>query len=370
MSRTLRLMALMFVFGLVAAACAGNEGNGGGGGGGAAAFPTGPAAADDAGPLRLLEWAGYEIPEFHQPFSDAYPDVKLEVQFADAGSSFYQKVAAGGVQVDLAHPCSNWVTTWKDADLIAPIDTSRLTNWDSLDPNMRELGKIDGQYWFVPWDWGYESLIVNTDMVPNPPQSWADLWKPEYKGLIAMEDFSEGAVAMTSWAFDLPYPNLSDADLDFVKQKLLELKPNIKLFWQGSTDLVQAMVNGDVGIGYGWNDQYAKVLDGGVNAVYVDPSEGRGGWVCGFVVPKDTPHYDLALKYIDAALAPESMKNAIDMYFLGASNTAAVDLADPSTVEVLGLKDADVQSRTNFAVPLTPEQRDKFNEIWTEVLAS
>jgi len=369
MPRFLRLLAMVSVLILLGAACAEEEGEGGAGGE-AAPFPSSPPAAEDAGPLRLLEWAGYEIPEFHQPFADAYPDVELEYQFADAGSSFYQKVATGGVEVDLAHPCSNWVTTWHDADLIAPIDVSRLENWDSLDPNMRELGKIGDQYWFIPWDWGYESLIVNTDMVADPPTSWADMWDPQYENMIAMEDFSEGAVAMTAWAFDLPYPDLTDEDLDFIKDKLIELKENIKLFWAGSTDLVQAMVNGDVEIGYAWNDQYAKVVDGGVNATYIDPEEGRGGWVCGFVIPKDTPHYDLALEYIDAAIAPESMKNAIDMYFLGAANTEAVALADPATVEVLGLNDTDVQARTNFAVPLTAEQRDKFNQLWSEVLAA
>lgn len=277
MPKVMRLLAVVAVLALVGAACA--EEGGGGEGGGAAPFPSSPPAAEDAGPLRLLEWAGYEIPEFHGPFSEAYPDVKLEYQFADAGSSFYQKVATGGVEVDLAHPCSNWVKTWYDAGLIAPIDVSRLEHWDELDPKMRELGKIGDQYYFVPWDWGYESLIVNTDMVKDVPQSWADLWDPQYEGLIAMEDFSEGAVAMTAWAFGLPYPNLSDEDLQFIKDKLIELKQNIKLFWAGSTDLVQAMVNGDVAIGYGWNDQFAKVVDGGVNAVYVDPKEGRGGWV-------------------------------------------------------------------------------------------
>jgi spermidine/putrescine transport system substrate-binding protein len=370
MPKVLRLLAVLSALAVVGAACAEEGGGGGGGGGGAAPFPSSPPAAEDAGPLRLLEWAGYEIPEFHGPFSEAYPDVKLEYQFADAGSSFYQKVATGGVEVDLAHPCSNWVQTWYDAGLIAPIDVSRLEHWSELDPKMRELGKIGDQYYFVPWDWGYESLIVNTDMVKDVPQSWADLWDPQYKGLIAMEDFSEGAVAMTAWAFDLPYPNLSDEDLQFIKDKLIELKQNIKLFWAGSTDLVQAMVNGDVAIGYGWNDQFAKVVDGGVNAVYVDPEEGRGGWVCGFVVLKDTPHYDLALKYIDSAISPEVGKNAIDMYFLGHSNTKSVELADPKTVEMLGLLDTDVQARTNFAVPLTAEQRDRFNQIWSEVLAA
>src|SRR4030066_1024052 len=161
--------------------------------------------------------------------------------------------------------------------------------------------------------------------------------------MVGVGGFPGGAMGMPAWAFDLPYPDLSDEDLEFIKEKLIELKSNIKLFWAGSTDLVQAMVNGDVGIGYAWNDQYAKIVDGGVNAVYTEPSEGRGCWVSGFVITKDTPHYDLALEYIDSAISAEVGKNAIDLYFLGHSNTESAGLADPATGDLLRLPASDHQ---------------------------
>ena len=117
-------------------------------------FPQSPAAASDAGPLALLEWSGYEIPDFTNAFTTKYPNAKLDYQFADGGASFFSKVKTGAATVDIAHPCSNWTATWVDNDLLAPIDTSRLSNWDKLDPTMRELGKVGDQVYFIPWDWG------------------------------------------------------------------------------------------------------------------------------------------------------------------------------------------------------------------------
>ena len=35
---------------------------------------------------------------------------------------------------------------------------------------------------------GVPSIIVNTDVVKNPPKTWDDLLKPEYKGLIGVSD--------------------------------------------------------------------------------------------------------------------------------------------------------------------------------------
>lgn len=332
-------------------------------------FPDSPPADQDQGPLALLEWSGYELDQFHAPFTAAHPDVQLDYQFADGGAAFFSKVQTGSAQVDIAHPCSNWVQTWVDNDLLAPIDTSRLENWDKLDPSMRDLGKVGDQVYFVPWDWGFDSMIVNTDTVEDIPDSWKDLWDPKYKGRIALEDYGEVMVALAAAAWGLDYPDLSEQDLELVKQKLIELKGNVKTFWSSASEVIQLMSNGEVDMAYGWPDTYAQVLDAGVNATYIEPSEGRAGWVCGFVVPKTTQHYDLALDYIDASISAEVGATLIDEYFLGHPNLDALKLANPENVKTLQLDQLDVRQRTRFAAPLTDEQRETFNRVWNEVVA-
>jgi spermidine/putrescine transport system substrate-binding protein len=367
MRRPRRVLALTMLVAsaLLATACGGND-NGSEG-----TIPSSPPAAQDTGGLKLLEWEGYQSKDFHPQFAAQYPDAKLQYQYASAGSQFYAKVLTGGVDVDIAHPCSNWISDWKNAGLIAPIDVSKLTNWKYVDKKQADLGKIDGKYYYVPWDWGYESMIVNTDTVPGGkvPSSWADLWDPAYKGQISMENFGEGAVELTAEALDLPYPDLSDEQLDQVKSKLEDLRPNLRTLWDSSTDLVQQMTNGDVSIGYGWNDQYAKIKEAGTPVTYVNPKEGRGGWSCGFVVLKNTEHYNLALAYIDSEISKQACVAAIDNFFLGCSNTQAVAAADPATVKSLQLDATDVLEQTHFAAPLTQEQRTKFSQLWTEVAA-
>ena len=97
---------------------------------------------------------------------------------------------------------------------------------------MRDLGKVGDQVYFVPWDWGFDSMIVNTDTVKGDiPTNWKDLWDPKYAGRIALEDYAEVMVALAAAAWALPYPDLTDADLSAVKQKLMELKSNVKTFW-------------------------------------------------------------------------------------------------------------------------------------------
>jgi putative spermidine/putrescine transport system substrate-binding protein len=42
---------------------------------------------------------------------------------------------------------------------------------------------------------GVPTFLVNVDKVKNPPKTWADLAKPEYKGLIAIKDPTESGTA-------------------------------------------------------------------------------------------------------------------------------------------------------------------------------
>ena len=331
-------------------------------------YPNSPNAAEDSGPLQILEWEGYQKPDFHMGFESDHPNAKLDYQYAASSNEFLTKVKTGA-KVDIAHPCSPGIRDWVDAGLVAPIDTTRLKNWDQLDPKQRELGNIDGKYYYVPWDWGYESLIVNTERVPDGkvPGSWADLWDPRYRGQFSMEDYPEAAVAMASDALKLPYPNLTDDQLEQVKQKLVELKPNVRTLWTTSAEIIQQMTNGDVSIGFGWNDQYANIKAVGTPVVYTEPAEGRRAWSCGYVIPKTTQHYDLALKFLDAAISQKSCVAAINQLSLGCSNATAVPAADQEIVNNLQLNK--LSQDTRFAVALTTEQRSAFTRIWSEVNA-
>lgn len=345
------------------------------GGGGAAlderGFPESPLAADDAGDLNILTWEGYQDEIFHPSFAEEFGDNELNYQYISDNGEAFSKVQTGGAQVDVISPCSNWAQNYVDADLLAPIDVERLSNWDKIDPALAELGKIDGEYYFVPWDWGYESLIVNVDTIPGDiPTSWDDMWDPAYEQQITMQNFGEGAVHLTSLALGLPYPELDDAQLDQVKERLLELKPNIRTVWNSGSDLTQSMTGGSVSIGYGWNDQYAKIKDSGTNVTYIDPEEGRTGFACGYSIMKNTQHYDLAMEYLDSKISTEACTNLTNEFFLGCSNSESVEMADQQIVEDLQLDRQEVLDRTHFAVYLTPDQRTAFNQLWSEVVAS
>src|SRR3954447_18893405 len=134
-----------------------------------------PAAAQDK--LSYFTWDGYELPDFHKSFEAAHPNSLDVSKFGDDDDAF-TKVKAG-FRPDLAHPCYDKVARWQKADLLQPIDTKRIKNWDSIFPvfkNLPDLQAGDGKVWMVPWDWGNTSILYRKDLVKDPAQSWTLLW--------------------------------------------------------------------------------------------------------------------------------------------------------------------------------------------------
>lgn len=66
----------------------------------------------------------------------------------------------------------------KDEGLIQPY---KVSTWDTIPEDAKDP---DG-YWYGDY-YGVLALQVNTDVVENVPQDWADLLKPEYNGQVAL----------------------------------------------------------------------------------------------------------------------------------------------------------------------------------------
>jgi spermidine/putrescine transport system substrate-binding protein len=371
-TRFIGWMAISASFALLASACGGGDGGKteGGGGSGPQAFPSSPPASQDTGPLKILMFAGDDDPKYNTVFAQKYPNADVQYVFGDSNEDFFSKVQTGSVDADVVYgACVNFLPNWQQASLAAPLDTSRLTNWGDLNPDVEKLGVIDGQQYEAVVYYGYDSIVAASDQGPVPT-SWSDLWDPQFRDQFSMIDYAENGVQMAAVVLGLPYPDLSDAQLDQVKQKLLDLSPNLRSYWSTISDPIQQLSNGEIKMFYGWPSQYATLQQDGVAVEYVNPSEGRLSWSCGAVVMANTEHYDLALAWIDGRLSTEDGATLVDAQDVGVANLQALTQADQDIVKGLGYDDPAIFAASHPAAALTDEQRQKFNQIWSEVVGS
>jgi spermidine/putrescine transport system substrate-binding protein len=283
-----------------------------------------PARADDQ--ATYFTWSGYDVPESHQGYiakHGASPNMPL---FSDEEEAF-QKLRAG-FQVDVAHPCSGRIKRWRDAGLLQPIDTSKLSNWGDVFDDLKKVNgaDADGQQWFVPWDWGNTSVIYRADLVDITEESWNILWDERYKGKISMgNDITDTAIiaALLVGAAD-PY-DMTDAEIEKVRLLLQKQKPLVRFYWSDSTEFEQAMATGEILVASAWNSSVATLRSQGIDVKYMTPKEGRLNWCCGLILQADAPQPEKAHDLIDAMLDPKTGEWLIN-YGYGHSNRKTFDL--------------------------------------------
>jgi putative spermidine/putrescine transport system substrate-binding protein/spermidine/putrescine transport system substrate-binding protein len=202
----------------------------------------------DGSRLTLLDWGGYDTKEFRGPWGDTHKGVKLNWVFANSDAEMFSK-ARTGFAFDTVRP--TWLRIYHDADLIQPIDTSKLTNWANVNPTLAKTMNYDGEQYYVPTTWGFSAILYRTDKVTQPITSWADLWRPDLKGKVSLFDSGDVAVAMTAAVLGSDYKNASDEELAQIEQKLIELKPNLKNLWVDSVQLDQQFAAGDIWVAAG-----------------------------------------------------------------------------------------------------------------------
>ncbi len=324
----------------------------------------------DSGPLNVFEWSGYELPEFWTQFAEQHPDVTVDFSFFGEDAEAFAKLQTGYV-TDLVHPCSGWWQLYVDNELVQPLDLSRLENFDKMPEALTRLGQFNGQQYFIPWEWGYESILVRTDKVQTMPTSWNDLWNPEYAGHVSIYDSGEAQHIVASLVLGYDAFDTTPEQNEAIVQKLIELKPNLLTYWTDYTEVVQLVASGDVWVvGSAWPDSLLLLQEEGVPVEYITPTEGRIGYVCGFGIPSSAENVDLAYDYINAVTSTEAMTFLVNEYGYGSANLEATAQADQEIVELLEVGDLSMLDSTTFYESVTAERREQLVSDWDRVKAA
>ena len=326
-------------------------------------------AAEEPNELLVLEWSGYEAEDFWTDFQTASPETEVSFEFGDTDADILA-LMQGGSQADIFHFYTGWQQFYVDEGLVREIDTSKLENWDKVPAEYQELGQIDGKQYFIPWDWGFTSILYNTDEV-GEVTSWDALFNEDYAGHVSMWNDGPGAVAVSSYINGWDETALTDEQLAQIEEDWKAQKDLNAFYWSGEyTDLCPAVQDGTVWVAYAWQGCYATALAAGDPVAYATPEEGRNSWVGLYGISADTDSYELALEFLDNKLADTSCSNAVTLFYYGCANgdvMAAIE--DPVLIEAFGLDDPAILESTNFTPLVTEEQRSAWTEMWERVQA-
>jgi spermidine/putrescine transport system substrate-binding protein len=187
--------------------------------------------AEQTGNLTVLEWAGYDDPNFWIDFQNTYPNVNVNFEIGASDADVYAKMKAGD-QADIFHIYTGWLQFYVEEGLVEEIDTSRLTNWDKVPEEFKEIGQFNGKQYFIPWDWGFTSILYRTDKVPEGIDSWEALLDPQYAGHISTWDDGPGAVTVSSYIHGYDETNITAEQLEAIQAEWIAQR-DLNLFLLG-----------------------------------------------------------------------------------------------------------------------------------------
>lgn len=317
-----------------------------------------PAAA--AVNLTFFGWAGYDVPELHPQFVEKYGASPNMPVFATEEEAL-QKVR-GGYEVDVMHPCSYNCKRWREAGVIAPIDTSRLSNYADIWPKFKEINEtqVDGKTWFVPFDCGNASILYRTDLVAPEDvadPSWGLLFNEKYAGKLSMYNTDTTLIEIAARVLGIPnYNSLSDEQLAQVRPLLEKQQKLMRFYWDDNTTLEQAMAAGEIVAAYAWNGSVKALKEQGVPVEYMVPKEGMLTWVCGLVLSSNAAGDEQqAYDFIDAMISPEAGEVLIADMGYGHSNMKTYDRVPQETLVALGFDNPEEK----FALASVSDEADE-----------
>jgi len=298
----------------------------------------GAAALEDQ-PMMFC-WEGYEEHGFYPTYIEKYGEPPAYSLFGDEEEAF-AKIRAG-FKADISTICSYKVAIWRDAGMLQPIDTARLTNWPDIIPSLKSLEGmvVDGKRYWIPLDWGRTSVIYRTDMVDIEEESWGLLWDERYAGRILMVDSLIDGVMIAAIYGGAENPFDMTPDEVAKTRELLERQlPLLRLYTNSNTDMENAMAVGEVVVAAGWDSSYVRLKEQGLPVAFMNPKEGVMTWVCGIVLMADADPAKLDRTYdlLDAFMSPEAGIYEITEWGYGHANKKAFEAVEEATLEALGL---------------------------------
>jgi|SRR5688572_20627807 len=275
-----------------------------------------PARASGA-EVNYMGWQGYEEALKTDGFLDKN-SVVLRTSYITGNEEIITKATSGGLgSMDLVTPDGAHTRFMSELGILEPLDVARIPNLAGLYPEFASMNDtlIDGVRYSVPFMWGSIPLMYNADIVKEPPTSWLDLLKPEFKGKVALvEDMISmiGDFALAATDAEVPTwltPDQMNATFDLLKRIKKEQARAIAPTYG---ELATLFATGEVVIAPAW--QPVSIWAGDkVNLKWVEPKEGVWVFVDCYAMAKDAPNQDANYLLLNQAISPAGQANAANI---------------------------------------------------------
>jgi spermidine/putrescine transport system substrate-binding protein len=270
-------------------------------------------ASASGGEVNIWTYNDFVPKSFKQQF-EAETGIKVNIRLVDDQGKQFNLLAAEqpNPTVDIVTVAGHRFLQFIDNKLLAPLDTSRLSNWGKINPTFSESdwATINGAKWGAPILSGMEVLAYNSELVSREEAlTWDTLFSKKYSGQTAYIIQDMMSIVMLMLGYDgnmVAYRNDPDraaAIVEEAKQFLIQKKPLVRKYYDSGAEVQQMFVNQDIALGHSWNGPAAALINDGFPLGMTIPKEGSYGFVYTYNIASNAPNADNAYTFLNAILA-------------------------------------------------------------------
>ena len=342
-----------------------------------------PPIGKEPGALSILEWPGYEADGTKaqtngllagKDYTAKFGASEITYTYITNDDQALEKATSAG-PFDLMHPCHENLPDYVSRGLVQPWDTSLLPSFSQLNPFLVKQGQLNGKQYMIPWDWGYGSLTYRTDHVAaSDATGWELAWNKKYSGKISL--WGGASTNFEIAALKLGFPHMDDltaSQLAAAKAALLAQKPLNKVYWDNEyTQLQPDLKSGTTWIGYSWQDTLVTLSAAKIPVAFLNPSQGRLSWLCGFMLGAQTKNYYHAHDYVESFINHAACAQMTNLYYYGTSNASVKpsEIKNQTLVTALKLGDPNAIAAPDVHLQAWSPNRNALELAWQEIVAA
>lgn len=283
------------------------------------------ANAKDNKTLYFYNWTEYVPPGLLEQFTKE-TGIKVIYSTYESNESMYAKLKTyQDGAYDLVVPSTYFVSKMSKEGMLQKIDTSKLSNFHNLDPNLLHKSFDPNNEYSIPYIWGATAIGINRDVIdPTTVTSWSDFWDAKYKGSLLLTDDAREVFQIALRKLGYSANTTDPKEIEAAYNELRKLMPNVLAF--NSDNPGNPFMEGEVNLGMVWNGSAYVARQAGTPLEVIWPKEGGIFWMDSLAIPANAKNKEGAIKLIDFLLRPEIAAKVAETIGYPTPNLAAKKL--------------------------------------------
>ncbi len=292
------------------------------------------AIGEPEGALSIVAWPGYiERGETDAAFDwvtkfEEATGCMVEVKTANTSDEMVALMNEGGFDL---------VTASGDASLrlvaggrVQPINVDLIPSWGTIDDRLKDAPwhTVDGVHYGVPYMWGPNVLMYNTEVFPEAPTSWAVVFEEQtlpdgqsnkgrvqaYDGPIHVADAAQYLMAhKPELGITSPYA-LTQEQYDAALELLRQQRQLVGRYWHDAFIQIDDFKNEGVVASGSWPFQVNLLKAENLPIASTIPEEGATGWADTTMMHVDAPHPNCAYLWMEHTLS-SNLQSDLSVWF-------------------------------------------------------